>query len=88
MSNYNARSLETEVNKSLATRASSATNLKHLTVAELRERLANVHISRQQDRQRTAVMALKIRQVVEEDSVTSHNINKSDHDFLKLFEKD
>ena len=29
-------------------------------------------------------MALKKRQVVEEDSVTSHNINNRDHDLLKF----
>ena len=67
LSKYNAGSLEAETNKSLAKSASSTTNLKHLTVAELRERLANVQISRQQGMQRTAAMALKIRQVVEED---------------------
>ena len=33
-------------------------------------------------------MALKIRQVVEEDLVISHNINKSDHDLLKIILKD
>ena len=33
-------------------------------------------------------MALKKRQVVEEDSVTSHNINKRDHDLLKFVLKD
>ena len=88
LSKYNARSLEAEANKSLATSASSTTNLKHLTVAELRERLANVQISRQQEMQRTAAMALKIRQVVEEDSVTSHNINKSDHDLFKTILKE
>ena len=33
-------------------------------------------------------MALKIRQVVEEDLVTSHNINKSDHDLFKIILKD
>ena len=84
---YNARSSEAEVNKSLATSASSTTNLKHLTVAELRERLANDQISRQQEMQRAAATALKIRQVVEADSVTSHNINKSDHDLFKTILK-
>ena len=88
LSKYNARSLEAEANKSLATRASSTTNLKHLTVAELRERLANVQISRQQEMQRTAAMALKIRRVVEEDSVTTHNINKNDHDLFETMLKD
>ena len=87
-SKYNARNLEAEANKSLATSASSTTNLKHLAVAELRERLANVQISRQQEMQRTAAMALKIRRVVEEDSVTTHNINKSDHDLFKTMLKD
>ena len=38
--------------------------------------------------QRTAAMALKIRQVVEEDSVTSHNINKSDHDLFETILKE
>ena len=33
-------------------------------------------------------MALKIRQLVEEDLVTSHNINKSDHDLFKIILKD
>ena len=65
LSKYDAGSLEAETNKSLATSASSTTNLKHLTVAELRERLANVQISKQQEMQRTAAMALKIGQVVE-----------------------
>ena len=56
-------------------------------MAELRERLANDQISRQQEMQRTAATALKIRQVVEADSVTSHNINKSDHDLFKTILK-
>ena len=41
LSKYNARSWEAEANKSLATSASSTTNLKLLSVAEFRERLAN-----------------------------------------------
>ena len=45
-------------------------------------------ISRQQKKQRTAAMALKIRQLVEEELVTSHNINKSDHDLFKIILKD
>ena len=85
LSKYNARSLEVEAKKFLATSASSTTNLKHLTVAE---RLANVQILRQQEMHWTAAIALKIRQVVEEDLVTSHNINKSDHDLFKTILKD
>ena len=61
--------MQTEDNKSLATSTSSTTNLEKLTLDELREQIANnIQISRQQEIQRTAAMALKIRQVVEEDS--------------------
>ena len=76
--------METEDDKSLATSTSSTTNLEKLTLDELREQIANnIQISRQQETQRTAAMALKIRQVAEEDSVTGRNINKSDHDLFR-----
>ena len=85
LSKYNARNLEAETNISLATSAGSTTNLKHLTVAEPRERFANIQISRQQEMQRTAAMALKIRQVVEEDSVASIISIKVTMICLKIF---
>ena len=83
-SKYNTKNLETEDDKSLATSTSSTTNLEKLTLDELREQIANnIQILRQQETQRTAAMALKIRQVAEEDSVTGRNINKSDHDLFR-----
>ena len=50
---YDAKSLEAETNKHLRASASCTTNLKHLTIAEIRERLANIQISRQQEMQKS-----------------------------------
>ena len=83
LSKYKARSLEAESNKFLTASASSTTNFN-----SEKDLLMKSGISRQQKKQRTAAMALKIRQLVEEDLVTSHNINKSDHDLFKIILKD
>ena len=57
-------------------------------MGELRGKLASVQISRQREMKGTAAMGLNIIQVIEKDSVITHNINKSDHDLFKTILKD